>query len=163
QISEAIKLGEPFVQFDGNKFPATLETEKALRALTAIVRPDNVPPPPKEPDTGEDKHSDQQRVLIVEGNYGQTSYKRPVLERRAGSDSCPVALRSTLKKHQEDGLVWLRKSWTKGYSGVLLADDMGLGKTLQALTFLLWLREIPAKNLNSQQRGSILIIAPTGL
>jgi SNF2 family DNA or RNA helicase len=45
---------------------------------------------------------------------------------------------------------------------VLLADDMGLGKTLQALAFLLWLRENAAAD-PSPQAGGCLIVAPTSL
>ena len=102
--------------------------------------------------------------MIVEDNYDGTGYRRKPAQRQAGPIDFPVAVKSTLKKHQESGLNWLREAWSKGYSGALLADDMGLGKTLQALTFLLWLRENSAvAKVKSPYKGPILIVAPTGL
>ena len=171
KVVEAIKAGEPFVDFgqDRIRIPATPETEKAIYNLTAEVRPDIVaPPPPPSPPTDvpvdpSEESSNQKHVLIVEDNYDRTSFRRKIAERYTGKFDLPVALRSNLKKHQESGLAWLHEAWGKGYSGVLLADDMGLGKTLQALTFLLWLRENSAVGANVRQRGPILIVAPTGL
>jgi len=45
-----------------------------------------------------------------------------------------------LKKHQEEGVVWLQTCHRlrPQRRGSLLADDMGLGKTLQVLTYLAW-------------------------
>jgi SNF2 family DNA or RNA helicase len=48
-----------------------------------------------------------------------------------------------------------------GRPGVLLADDMGLGKTLQALVFLVYVKE--AMNKGLVRRAPVLIVAPTGL
>jgi SNF2 family DNA or RNA helicase len=54
----------------------------------------------------------------------------------------PQALNETvkLKKHQEDGILWLQTCHRlrPHRRGSLLADDMGLGKTLQVLTYLAW-------------------------
>ena len=65
----------------------------------------------------------------------------------------------TLFPYQEQGILWLVRSFLSGKSGVLLADDMGLGKTLQTLCFirllmrLLWqervaISALPADVLN---------------
>ena len=54
----------------------------------------------------------------------------------------PKALKEIvkLKKHQEDGVLWLQTCHRlrPHRRGSLLADDMGLGKTLQVLTYLAW-------------------------
>ena len=70
-----------------------------------------------------------------------------------------------LKPHQIAGLDWLQDAWVRGYNGVLLADDMGLGKTLQALSFLAWLKSLPAGSHNRpvNATGPVLVVATTGL
>jgi hypothetical protein len=42
----------------------------------------------------------------------------------------------TLFPYQQEGILWLVRSFLAQKSGVLLADDMGLGKTLQTLCFI---------------------------
>jgi SNF2 family DNA or RNA helicase len=60
-----------------------------------------------------------------------------------------------------DGIRWLQQRWREGMPGVLLADDMGLGKTLQALAFLVWLRD--GMQASAVPLRPILVVAPTGL
>ncbi len=67
----------------------------------------------------------------------------------------PDGLSATLRHYQESGLSWLWFLYRHGLSGVL-ADDMGLGKTVQALAFLL-------KVKNEQGSGPTLVVAPTSV
>jgi superfamily II DNA or RNA helicase len=52
----------------------------------------------------------------------------------------PEGLHATLRPYQLEGFKFLAYLATNGFGGIL-ADDMGLGKTVQALTYILWLRE----------------------
>ena len=55
----------------------------------------------------------------------------------------PAGLRAELRPYQLEGFHFLAYLAANRFGGIL-ADDMGLGKTLQALAWLLWLREAPA-------------------
>ena len=52
----------------------------------------------------------------------------------------PTGLQATLRPYQQQGLNWLQFLRHHRLAGIL-ADDMGLGKTVQALCWLLWLRQ----------------------
>jgi len=67
----------------------------------------------------------------------------------------PARLQSVLRPYQQAGFQWLNYLDRIGWGGIL-ADDMGLGKTVQALTFILHLK---------QKRGKCftLVICPTTL
>ncbi|MEO6732344.1 MAG: SNF2-related protein [Ferruginibacter sp.] len=69
--------------------------------------------------------------------------------------SSPEGLNATLRHYQQQGLNWLNFLDDFGFGGCL-ADDMGLGKTIQAIAFMLLLR---------QKHGgqTHLVIVPTSL
>jgi HJR/Mrr/RecB family endonuclease/superfamily II DNA or RNA helicase len=165
-IKNAIAAGEPFVEIheEGNcvKIPATAEAEEALSNLLGVVKPSTLLERDNDgkPGSEEDK---RKQVLIVEENFESLGYKRKAVPRPESMPKFPAALRSTLKRHQQDGLNWLQETWRRGYPGVLLADDMGLGKTLQALAFLACLRGIDGSGQSRRRNGPFLIVAPTGL
>ncbi len=56
------------------------------------------------------------------------------------SPAVPSQLKLELRPYQIEGYQFLSYLSTNGFGGIL-ADDMGLGKTVQAITWLLWLRE----------------------
>ena len=101
-------------------------------------------------------------VVLIQTNETRVEIEEEVrLRRPAPAFGPPTALMTKLKPHQEEGLLWLQKSWTSGLPGVLLADDMGLGKTLQGLAFLAWLKD--GMRSGSLRRAPLLVVAPTGL
>ena len=55
----------------------------------------------------------------------------------------PAGIRAEMRAYQVEGFHFLAYLSTNRFGGIL-ADDMGLGKTLQTLTWLAWLRELPA-------------------
>lgn len=67
----------------------------------------------------------------------------------------PVALQTTLRTYQQEGLNWLNFLDDLGF-GACLADDMGLGKTVQVIAFLLHLQE-------KRPDSTHLIVMPTSL
>ncbi|MCS6836894.1 MAG: DEAD/DEAH box helicase [Anaerolineae bacterium] len=68
----------------------------------------------------------------------------------------PADLQAEMRPYQKRGLAWL--SFLYQYRlGACLADDMGLGKTVQAIAFLLHLRQ------QGQLRTPSLVIAPTSV
>ena len=133
--------------------PATQATLEALAAIT--------PKQTRAGDTADTDPATAQLVLLIKPNETDRDIEALVQRRAAPAMGLPACLRSALKVHQRDGLVWLQKNWIAGSPGVLLADDMGLGKTLQGLTFLAWLRE--AMTAGSIAKAPLLIVAPTGL
>jgi superfamily II DNA or RNA helicase len=167
QIKEAMVNGEPFVEYgEGNpRIPATPEAEQALINLLGMVGPKTGGETGTESEEkAQEEVSNEKHVLIVEENFDKLGFKRTITPRVSVEPRVPVAIRSSLKKHQHSGLAWLQDTWVRGYPGVLLADDMGLGKTLQALAFLAWLREVAAREQHfAIVKGPILIVAPTGL
>ncbi|MDP5145886.1 DEAD/DEAH box helicase [Shewanella sp. ULN5] len=70
----------------------------------------------------------------------------------------PDGLNATLRDYQKQGVDWL--CFLKEYQlGGILADDMGLGKTIQALAFLLYVKQ----QTQVSERKPSLIICPTSL
>ncbi len=83
----------------------------------------------------------------------------------------PENLQAELRDYQHHGLNWLQFMREYQFNGIL-ADDMGLGKTVQALTHLLYEKQLFVKNkeLKSKDAGHkdqlkvpSLVIAPTSL
>jgi superfamily II DNA or RNA helicase len=68
----------------------------------------------------------------------------------------PRGFTGTLRNYQQDGLDFLAHASTLGL-GAVLADDMGLGKTIQALAWILWLRERDPKF------GPTLVVCPASV
>jgi SNF2 family DNA or RNA helicase len=68
------------------------------------------------------------------------------IQRRAGeikarvAPDLPATVTAALRPYQLEGFHFLAYLHTNHFGGIL-ADDMGLGKTLQALAWLVWLRE----------------------
>lgn len=72
----------------------------------------------------------------------------------------PKSLNATLRPYQVEGFQFLAYLATNRFGG-LLADDMGLGKTIQAITFLLWLRESRAKEKGGMDKVEpSLVVCP---
>jgi len=82
------------------------------------------------------------------------------IERRASdiqtrvAPELPAGLRADLRPYQREGFHFLAYLSTNHFGGIL-ADDMGLGKTVQALAWLLWLREQP-----DFAGGASLVVCP---
>ena len=145
EVADAIASGKPHVLAgDGAlAIPATPETLEAIGALAP--RPAGERP----------------AFVIIRTNETERDIEAAFHARRGPELGRPGCLRTALKAHQHEGLLWLQRSWAAGSPGVLLADDMGLGKTLQSLAFLAWLRHGMAAGQIA--RRPLLIVAPTGL
>lgn len=166
QIKQARSRGEDFVEFglENVKIPATPDAEYSLSQLLGAVAPASNSTIKNDSDEPSATVSGQKSVLIVEENFDKLGFARRITPRGQVQISLPAAVRPSLMKHQQRGLTWMQQAWSGGYPGVLLADDMGLGKTLQALGFLMWLRESRSPNrLAGSPKGPIIIVAPTGL
>jgi superfamily II DNA or RNA helicase len=68
----------------------------------------------------------------------------------------PTGFRGTLRPYQQLGVDFLAYASTLGL-GTVLADDMGLGKTVQALAWLLWLRQ------RTPGLGPALVVCPASV
>lgn len=66
----------------------------------------------------------------------------------------PEDLEKYLRDYQKFGFKWLKTLAHYGFGGIL-ADDMGLGKTLQAIAYILSLKE--------EEKEPVLVVAPTSL
>jgi superfamily II DNA or RNA helicase len=68
----------------------------------------------------------------------------------------PPGFSGTLRPYQHEGVDFLAYASSLGL-GAVLADDMGLGKTVQALAWLLWLRE------HTPDLGPTLVVCPASV
>jgi SNF2 family DNA or RNA helicase len=100
-------------------------------------------------------------ALIIKDNIEVVEFKRTPRTSGVQKMTLPSGLVSTLFQYQRDGVNWLQEHWVQGSPGALLADDMGLGKTLQALAFLVWIREM--SGAEGRRSKPSLVVAPTGL
>ena len=64
----------------------------------------------------------------------------------------PVGMKAELRPYQLEGFHFLAYLSTNHFGGIL-ADDMGLGKTVQALAWILWLKEQPEE----KTRASLVV------
>ncbi len=159
-IERAIAGGVPHVDFPAKegpvRVPATHETLSALAKIEA-ARATFPRGDPKEPNP-----KSEPLVLLIKPNEDNLDIEEDVRPVRPSPPLAPPkCLKTSLKTHQKEGLVWLQKAWRSGLPGVLLADDMGLGKTLQGLAFLAWLKE--GMRTGAMASAPLLIVAPTGL
>ena len=156
RLDEALKAGAPTLEWNGTTIPATEQTREALSALQGLATGINLDPN----GTGKPPTAILNRFFLqVRDNLADLEYAplfRDVQPFIAEPAQLP-ALRSRLKPHQVAGFQWLVSAWRASMPGVVLADDMGLGKTLQALAFLMWLRE------QDPAPRPVLVVAPTGL
>ena len=154
-LEDAVREDRASFTFDGTEIPATPQAKQALTDLAEVVSAweggkDNDQPPPT---------FTQRYFLQVRDNLEDVAYA-PIGRRSAKPSeppAFPAGMRSEPKAHQISGFQWLAASWLAGVPGVLLADDMGLGKTFQAISFLVWLRQV------QKIKQPVLIVAPTGL
>jgi hypothetical protein len=114
-----------------------------------------------------DQPTPDPNVLLIEENIESSEFQRSIRPRPLFAQKLfPSDFVVTVPKpHQIDGFGWLVDAWTAGLPGTLLADDMGLGKTMQALAFLVWVRQNLrlAADRGRELTGPILIVAPTAL
>jgi SNF2 family DNA or RNA helicase len=155
-MREAIRKGKPSIVVNGNTLPAKPENLAALQQLKKSV---DARSKPEEESPAEVEAAS--KVLIIETNFHDTGYNKVKVNPRAGARSFPAAVKTTPKKHQEDGLRWLQNHWIEGSRGAMLCDDMGLGKTYQALAFCAWLTDLKASGEIPSR--PILLVAPVGL
>lgn len=150
KVQQAVNDKQDFVEHAGHRLPAN---DATLDALNSVISPPKQPPSDPE----------SKFALLIEGNYETVGCGKALTERTMQAAAMlPSGLLSGLKEHQLHGLRWLQEAWQHGMPGVLLADDMGLGKTLQALAFLVWLKENAPPSLEPNA-GGVLIVAPTSL
>lgn len=170
-LAAAIARNENSVEWEGATIPASGDSISALDALVGEISPKQkengsqggfADGAAKFDDAGREPTQSDQYVLEIYDHFSQVEYQPGRFKRAAVPElGVPTRLKTSLKDHQHEGLDWLQRAWASGSRGVLLADDMGLGKTLQALTFLVWLRE--AMGVGRIRSSPILIVAPTGL
>jgi superfamily II DNA or RNA helicase len=156
QLEEAIAAGEPYVEYGGQRIPATPEAKAAIAQLVGHIHPK----PEGEPSPK--AAASEPIVLLVKENFEVVDYARPERRTRGAIGSLPFGVPPELPfPHQHDALEWLQEHWRRGSPGALLADDMGLGKTLAALLFLAWIRD--QMDHGYHQRLPFVTVAPTGL
>lgn len=165
---EALRDGEPAIEWQGHVLPIDGDTRPTLEAIReALEIRDRVsaeddghasPEAPEAPP--EPEQEDVRDFLLIHSNLDSEDYEEPAPQQGAEfALSRPKALLEHIKllPHQVEGIAWLQTRFKQGSRGVLLADDMGLGKTLQILAFLAWY----AQEVASPK--PILVVAPVAL
>ncbi|MEO5333357.1 MAG: SNF2-related protein [Magnetococcus sp. YQC-5] len=169
QYDAAEARGDQTVELAGHTIPVSNETKTALQPLTGLARL-NTPESPEmnekeatcpEQSPEEAPQPTGKLFLTIEENFETMAFAPPPLSGRPCRFEIPTSLLTRFKPHQEAGLHWLEECWSSGYPGCLLADDMGLGKSLQALTFLVWLKE--NRRNHQLEHRPMLVVAPVGL
>lgn len=162
KIEQAITSGEPFVDHNGTKIPAT---NLARNAIASVVPATPKQTPDNQSQKAEDTTPDNSgsAVMLVKENLETVEFAvhRVARSLYPNESGIPQAVRTEPKPHQLDAYQWLCSHFKAGSRGVLLADDMGLGKTFQSLIFFAWLRE--GIENNELPDKPLLIVAPTGL
>jgi hypothetical protein len=79
------------------------------------------------------------RTFLPEAQHEQIQRRVQEIKARV-TPVLPASITASLRPYQLDGFHFLAYLATNRFGGIL-ADDMGLGKTLQALAWLVWLRE----------------------
>lgn len=158
-IEEQLKAGDGHVQIANESIPAS---EELLRSLETLIhesdaQKNETAPIPEDPT--EEKPA--RKVLVIHDNLDGVDYQVSKRSHRSTALDTPALLKTSLKRHQREGLRWMQSHWIDGSPGALLADDMGLGKTLLVLAFLAWLKEEIAAGMT--QKKPILVVAPVGL
>lgn len=166
EVEAAIGRQEPEVRWQHPELgpldlPAGTATLVAIQQLIdQLSGPAATPSPAQGPEAGPTRPGPE--VLLIAPNETELGYQGSFRRRPSGRvDTFAPAVRTPLKEHQRDGVLWLQRCWEAGRPGVLLADEMGLGKTLQILAFLAWLRD--GMELGLVERKPFLIVAPAGL
>ncbi len=80
------------------------------------------------------------------------------LDRHHNAEPQPETFCGNLREYQKEGYSWLILLRKLGFGGIL-ADDMGLGKTIQAISYLLYLKQLEQTGTKKPS----LIIAPTSV
>jgi len=155
-MREALPNGVSEIEVNGSKLPVGVENLAALEQLKKSVEVRCKPEPPPE-----DLAPVESKVLVIETNFDDATYSQVKVNVRPGVPGLPGIVKTSPKRHQEDGIRWLQAHWTSGSRGALLCDDMGLGKTYQALAFCAWLGELMDRK--EIPRRPILLVAPVGL
>jgi len=118
-------------------------------------------------DLGMEKPEDTQRLHTLQleseaSSQALSSVARATLENRINALSqleparLPATFSKILRPYQKDGFAFLAQLSQLQFGG-MLADDMGLGKTLQALAWLVWLRE---RKRAAKQGFRALVVCP---
>lgn len=157
-VKEAKQAKQKFVQFKGQKIPATDAALKALSLNLPEQKPDSTKNKGK---CGTNDSPSEKTVPIIIDHLSKLGYEKSIIKRDGEVGSVPNNLKSILLQHQKKGVIWLQDNWVHGRPGCLLADDMGLGKTFQALVFMAWVKGLMVVSLNI--KNPMLIVAPTGL
>lgn len=159
KVEAAIAKGEPVVEHQQHKIPATEQTLHTLDQLQGMVRP-------TEPDGGpqaDPKQRPERQALLVKENFEDEGYKKDLVSRpQHAAGRRPLGVTTSLMEHQKTALDWQVNAYLDGLPGILNADDQGLGKTLQSISFAAWLQDNmragPAEDMKP-----ILVVAPTAL
>jgi superfamily II DNA or RNA helicase len=162
KLVAAAREASPSVDFAGRTIVPSPELETAvserLHALQATSAQEGASKPEED-----QTQAGGPIVVVSQENYEEILFQP---KHRLRSPEGPVpdgkGLRSTLKPHQLDALLWQVRAWRAGLPGVLNADEQGLGKTIETLAFLKWTRHALSAD-PALSHGPILVVAPTSL
>lgn len=102
-------------------------------------------------------------ILETLDNYDTLSWHKQFSPRHPKTPVVlPDSITTPLRTHQLGSFDWATAAWKSGLPGILNADEQGLGKTLQTIAFLNWLQG-EMRNPEAEQKGPVLIVAPTSL
>jgi hypothetical protein len=95
------------------------------------------------------------RRFLPEQQVEQIQRRASEIKARVAPD-LPATVTADLRPYQLEGFHFLAYLGTNRFGGIL-ADDMGLGKTLQALAWLVWLRNERAKSGKGKELPTLVV------
>ncbi len=98
------------------------------------------------------------KKFLPEEQVAQVQRRASEIKARVTPD-LPAGVQAELRPYQRDGFHFLAYLATNHFGGIL-ADDMGLGKTLQALAWMLWLREETRNPKPETRNRPSLVVCP---
>jgi SWI/SNF-related matrix-associated actin-dependent regulator of chromatin subfamily A member 5 len=94
-----------------------------------------------------EKEEDEMLLMSANADLDDTQVESTRLVKQ------PTTVTGTMRDYQLEGLNWMIKLSSDGFSGIL-ADEMGLGKTLQCISILAYLKEYKANS------GPHIVVVP---
>jgi len=170
QIKQAIIDGEPTVTIGGEVYRIGPGMIDQVMRIPVVQQPSDSSPiePPTDDPLPEGKKPELKRpphyfYVKPKGNVEELTYVEDRAAPRGEEIKEELDLRNEPKKHQAEGITWMRRGYLAGMRGLLMADDMGLGKTFQVLAFLKWLRRRLEERRKNGSDPLFMIVAPKSL
>ncbi len=162
-MARTLEEGTPTpARVGGEDVQVTPERLAEVEGVLAARREDRAPDT-EAPQDDVEPETPGRIILDALDNSEDLTWRADLIPRVPGLvPGVPDTIVTPLRQHQVESFDWATRAWRSGLPGILNADEQGLGKTLQTIAFLNWL-QAHMETAGSEERGPILVVAPTSL